>query len=83
LGGTNFICFLEQRAPHRYAELVIIRNAVASRRIQASDSSKPALSDNEPWFPSRDDFHDGLVLVLEQKAQSEVELAGLEGPLFP
>jgi len=63
---------------------VIIRNAVASRRrIQASDSSKPALSNDEPWFPSRDDFHDGLALIFEQKAQSEVELAGLEGPLFP
>ena len=33
--------------------------------------------------PSRDNFDDRLVLILEQKAQSEVEFSGLEGPFFP
>lgn len=35
------------------------------------------------WSISRDDFDDGLGLVLQQKAKSEVELAGFQSPLFP
>lgn len=32
---------------------------------------------------SGDDLDDGLGVVLEQEAQSEIEFASLEGPLFP
>lgn len=55
------------------------RGCLAETEI-ALDTSPPR---DQPRFPSRDDLNDGLALVLEQKAQSEVELASLEGPLFP